>query len=209
MLTPLTALDVLVTSAALASSALPGLFVPVVLEMRGRDGAVVPYIETEKWVDGSLQGDLPKLRLTRLHNINHFIVSQTNPHVLPMAQLQGGAGGARPTIAGMASALVRNQGAGMVDLVRRASGDGAVGLMADQLHTLVSQDYRGDIDIHPRFQPHIYRKVFSNPTRADLDFFILEGQRAVWPRIAMIAEHTRISRAFDRCLRRLSGGRGS
>ena len=203
LLTPLTAPGVLITSAALASSALPGLFPPVMLEMRDMDGSVVPYVATEKWVDGSLHGDLPKLRLTRLHNINHFIVSQTNPHVLPMAQLKGGASGARPTLAGMATALARNQGAGVVDLVRRVSGDGTLGLMTDQLHTLVSQDYRGDIDIHPRFQPHIYRKVFSNPSRRDLDFFILEGERAVWPRIAMIAEHTRISRAFDRCLRRL------
>ena len=203
LLTPLTAPDVLLISAALASAALPGLFPPVILEMRDGDGSVVPYIETEKWVDGSLHGDLPKLRLTRLHNINHFIVSQTNPHVLPIAQLRGGARGARPKLTGMAGAVARTQGTGVAELVRRVSGEGTLGLMTEQLHTLVSQDYRGDIDIHPRFQPHIYRKVFSNPTRQDLDFFILEGERAVWPRISVIREHTRISRAFDRCLQRI------
>jgi len=205
LLTPLTAPDVLVTSAALASSALPGLFPPVVLEMRGPDGHIVPYIETEKWVDGSLHGDLPKLRLTRLHNINHFIVSQTNPHVLPIAQLRGGTKGARPKITGVASAVARTQGSGVADVGRRLGGDSTLGLVSDQLHTLFSQDYRGDINIHPRFKPHIYRKVFSNPSRADLDFFILEGERATWPRVAMIHEHTRISRAFDRCLARIRG----
>lgn len=207
LLTRLTAPDVLITSGALASSALPGFFPPVVLEMRDGDGDVVPYIATERWVDGSIDGDLPKVRLARLHNINHFIVSQTNPHVLPMAQLRGGASGARPALTGFATSVARNQGAGVVDLLRRVSGGGTVGRLSTQLHNVVSQDYSGDIDIFPRFQPHMYRKVMSNPTRADLDFFILEGQRAVWPRIAMIHEHTRISRAFDRCLRQIRGQR--
>jgi len=203
LLTYLTAPDVLVASAALASSALPGLFPPVTLEMRDGDGPIEPYIATETWVDGSLHGDLPKLRLSRLHNVNHFIVSQTNPHVLPVAQLRGGSTGTRPAVTGIATAVARNQGSSFADLVRRVSGDGTLGLMTAQLHTLVSQDYRGDIDIHPRFSPRIYRKVLSNPSREDLDFFILEGQRAVWPRIEMIRDHTRISRAFERCLRQV------
>jgi TAG lipase / steryl ester hydrolase / phospholipase A2 / LPA acyltransferase len=204
LLTHLTAPDVMIASAALASSALPGLFPPVVLEMRDNHGAVVPYIETEKWVDGSIFGDLPKLRLSRLHNINHFIVSQTNPHVLPIAQLQGGNSGALPTLTGLAGSLARNQGSGVVDLVRRVSGSGTLGLATEQLHTLVNQDYKGDIDIHPRFNPQVYSKVLSNPTRDDLDFFILEGQRAVWPRLAMIRDHTRISRAFERSLKKIN-----
>jgi len=36
-----------------------------------------------KWVDGSVHQDLPMNRLAELFNVNHFIVSQTNPHVLP------------------------------------------------------------------------------------------------------------------------------
>ena len=101
--------------------------------------------------------------------------------------------------------MARTQGSGVADVGRRLGGDSTLGLVSDQLHTLFSQDYRGDINIHPRFKPHIYRKVFSNPSRADLDFFILEGERATWPRVAMIHEHTRISRAFDRCLARIRG----
>jgi serine/threonine protein kinase len=91
-----TAPDVLVANAALASSALPGLFPPVVLEARGPDG-VRPYVPSERWVDGSLYGDLPKLRLARLHNVNHFIVSQTNPHVVAFNGQRGKAGVTRRT----------------------------------------------------------------------------------------------------------------
>ncbi len=204
LLTPLTAPDVLVASAALASSALPGLFEPITLQMRDHTGAIVPYIDTETWVDGSIHGDLPKMRLSRLHNVNHFIVSQTNPHVLPVAQLRGGMTGTRTTITGLASSVARNQGSTAIDAFRRVSGRGTLQMLATQAHTVVSQDYRGDIDIHPRFEPRIYKKVLSNPTRDDLDFFIREGERAAWGKIAMIRDHTRISRAFDRCLRRLA-----
>lgn len=210
LLTHLTSPDVLVASAALASSALPGLFPPVVLQARGRDDSVRPYIPSESWVDGSLYNDLPKLRLSRLHNVNHFIVSQTNPHVLPFVSHRGKRG-VLPAMFGLTSATVRTQGAHLIDVVRRATGRGVGGLrrFADQAHALVSQDYRGDIDIHPAFHPGIYRKMVANPTRRDLDWFILQGQRAVWPQMAMIRDHTRVGRAFERCvaaLRDTSGG---
>lgn len=35
-----------------------------------------------QWEDGSVQADLPMQRLSELFNINHFIVSQVNPHVV-------------------------------------------------------------------------------------------------------------------------------
>ena len=113
---------------------------------------------------------------------------------------------AHPAIQVEGSATVRTQGAHVTDLVRRATGRrvGGVQRFADQAHALVSQDYRGDIDIHPAFHPSIYRKVVSNPTRADLDWFIRQGQRAVWPRLAMIRDHTRVGRAFARNVRLLA-----
>ncbi len=202
LLTHLTAPDVLIASAALASSALPGLFPPVVLERRDRSGQIVPYIETERWVDGSVSGDLPKIRLSRLHNANHFIVSQCNPHILPFVQLKGRRG-LMPTLGGLAAGAARTQGAHVADLLRRASGHGPLRALSDPLYTALTQDYTGDIDVHPRLHPTLYRKIVSNPTPQDLDWFINEGQRAVWPRLAMIRDHTRIGRTFRRVVARL------
>ena len=34
-------------------------------------------------MDGSIKQDLPVSRLSRLYGVNHTIVSQTNPHVVP------------------------------------------------------------------------------------------------------------------------------
>ncbi len=203
LLTHLTAPDVLIARAAVASSALPGLFPPVVLHKRGRDGKVVDYVPEERWVDGSLYGDLPKQRLSRLHNVNHFIVSQTNPLVLPFVH-QNGRRGLGSKVAGLVGATVRAQGGLAADLARGAGPAGSFGQVVDQAHALVSQEYRGDIDIFPRFHWASYRKVASNPTRTELDRFILEGQRAVWPQVAKIRNQTRIGRAFGTCIAQLA-----
>ncbi len=205
LLTWLTAPDVLVARAALASSALPGLFPPVELAARRPGGEIAPWIPGERWVDGSLYGDLPKQRLARLHNVNHFIVSQTNPHVLPFVRHHGRRGLA-PALAGLAGATARSQVAYGADVVRRATrrASGPAGQLAEQAYALVSQDYRGDIDIHPRLQPSLIRKVVSNPSREDLAHFIREGERSVWPRLAMIRDQTRVGRVFRDCVALLS-----
>ena len=84
LLNYLTAPNVLVWSAALASCAIPGIYAPVELMSKDEDGNIVPYFQRGvKWADGSLYADLPTKRLAELFNVNHFIVSQTNPHVVP------------------------------------------------------------------------------------------------------------------------------
>ena len=89
LLSHLTAPDVLICQSALASGAIPVAFPPVTLLALGPDGQEIPYLPGERWMDGSMHGDLPKMRLARLHNVNRFIVSQTNPHVLPFLGLRG------------------------------------------------------------------------------------------------------------------------
>ncbi len=202
LLTHLTAPDVLVTSAVLASSALPGLFPPVVLEHRDADGHVQPYIHDERWVDGSISGDLPKRRLSRLHNVNHFIVSQTNPHVLPFVRHHARPG-IGPVITGLLSATVRSHGAWAMDLARRLSRSDRVEQAATALRSVLDQEYRGDIDIHPQLRWDLARRVVANPTRRELAAFILEGERSVWPHVALIRDQTRIGRAFRACVAQL------
>ncbi len=78
-----TAPNVLVRKASLASCAIPGVFPSVTLWAKNIKGEKVPYIPSRKWIDGSLKNDLPLSRLSRLYGVNHAIVSQTNPHVVP------------------------------------------------------------------------------------------------------------------------------
>ena len=41
-----------------------------------------------RWADGSLEEDLPMRTLSEMFNVNYFLVSQTNPHIVPALNLK-------------------------------------------------------------------------------------------------------------------------
>lgn len=75
--------NVLIRQAIIASSAVPGVYPPVTLLARDKYGNKKEYMPSRKWVDGAVSDDLPAKRLARLYGVNHYIVSQTNPHIIP------------------------------------------------------------------------------------------------------------------------------
>jgi predicted acylesterase/phospholipase RssA len=40
----------------------------------------------QRWIDGSVDNDLPMAKLSELFNVNHFIVSQVNRHIVPFLE---------------------------------------------------------------------------------------------------------------------------
>ena len=50
-------------------------------EAEDNDGA-------RRWRDGSLEEDLPMRTLSEMFNVNYFMVSQTNPHIVPALNLK-------------------------------------------------------------------------------------------------------------------------
>src|SRR3546814_20231642 len=74
LLNAITAPNVLIREAVLASCAVPGVFPPVMLMARGEDGARVPYQPDRRWVDGSVTHDIPPRRIERLHGFYHHKV---------------------------------------------------------------------------------------------------------------------------------------
>ena len=76
----LTAPNVLIWSAVMASCAMPFFFGAVPIYCLNDKNEVVPYIEGDKkFVNGSLGGDVPVQQLSELFNTNFFVVSQANP----------------------------------------------------------------------------------------------------------------------------------
>ena len=205
LLNQLASPEVTVDSAVMASCAVPGIYPPVTLEARevhGGPDSRVPYMPTESWIDGSVHGDLPLMRMARLHNVNKTIVSQANPHVVPFISHHHQRGiGAFTRRA--AIALAHGQVSTALKLTRQGPQPGILRPLLEQAHAMASQDYLGDINIPFPFRPALYRKVLSNPDAEDLAMFIRLGEEATWPRMAMIHDQTRISRAFVRCIKRL------
>ncbi|HEX4872557.1 MAG TPA: DUF3336 domain-containing protein [Nevskiaceae bacterium] len=189
--------------AVLASCAVPVLFPPVMLMTRDETGQRVPYMPLLRWNDGSLKSDLPMLRLRRLHNVNHFIVSQTNPHVLPFVSKRepgrrGLVNSARDYLAG----TVRTQARDLINLAR-ANAPRMVGAPLDTASSILDQDYRGNINIFPEVSLWRYVNVTSNPRPQTVRRFMFEGERAAWARIEMIRTQTAISQTLDQCLARV------
>jgi len=83
MLNYLTAPNVVVWSACLASCSIPWAYDPQELFMKNEEGEIIPYNEGKLYVDGSVSCDLPMQRISELWNVNTFIVSQVNPHTVP------------------------------------------------------------------------------------------------------------------------------
>ncbi|MDP4533691.1 patatin-like phospholipase family protein [Marinobacter salarius] len=197
--------EVLVDSAILASCAVPGIYPPVTLQARDKDrgdNGGKPYMPTERWIDGSVHGDLPLMRMARLHNVNRTIVSQANPHVLPFISHhhQRGPGASAKQAA---ASLMHAQVATTLQLTRNSWSSTVLRPLLEQAHAMATQTYLGDINIQFPFKPLLYRKILSNPNKEDLEMFIRLGEQATWPRMAMIRDQTRISRTFSDCITRL------
>lgn len=97
----LTSPHVVIWSAVTASCAFPGLFEAQELMAKDRFGEIIPFhapflvgpedasrSSARRWRDGSLESDLPIIQLKELFSVNHFIVSQANPHIAPLLRLK-------------------------------------------------------------------------------------------------------------------------
>lgn len=196
LLNYLTAPNVLIQRASLASCAVPGVFPPVMLEARDYTGKVVPYMPSKRWVDGTLSSDLPMLRLARLHNVNHYIVSQTNPHIVPFMTDKLRKRGLAP----LARELVASSGRNALALARNHIDPYGAGRIINKLDNVIRQRYSGDVNVFPRHTPAHLLRMFSNPSTEDIRRFIEDGERATWPKLERIRLQTRISRTFESCL---------
>jgi TAG lipase/steryl ester hydrolase/phospholipase A2/LPA acyltransferase len=193
-----------IREAVLASCAVPVLFPPVMLMTQDERGERVPYMPLLRWNDGSLKSDLPILRMRRLHNVNHFIVSQTNPHVLPfMSKREKGSRGLLHTARNYAYSTVSDQAKSLMGLARDNLPDGFARRSLDAASSILDQDYRGNINIVPDISVWRYANVTSNPTMDAVKRFMLEGERATWPRIEMIRNQTLISQTLEQCIRQI------
>ncbi len=203
LLNYLTAPNALIRQAALASCAFPGMFPAVQLRARNYAGRSVGYMPQSRWIDGSVHEDIPKEKVNRLHNVNHYIVSQTNPHVAPFLSEEMEATGLVPFLQDLVVKAPMVQIEHLLELVHQHFELPGLGSIIKKAHAVVKQTYSGDITIYPDRQAD-WSKMFANPTPEHVGALMQAGRRATWPRIEHIRNTTQISRTFDACLHRLT-----
>jgi predicted acylesterase/phospholipase RssA len=204
LLNYLTAPNVLIRRAALASAAIPGIFPAVQLRAKNFEGKSVAYMPQNRWIDGSVHDDIPKEKVNRLHNINHYIVSQTNPHVVPFLNEEIEQTGLLPFIQDVIIKAPMVQIEHLLELVKQHFDIPGLGSVIKKAHAMASQNYSGDITIYPERNLLSLLKMFNNLGPEEMEAMMLEGRRATWPKIERIRNTTQISRTFDELLRQMS-----
>merc|ERR1719397_174954 len=200
----LTAPNVVVWSAAICSCAIPGVFQAQELLERDERGELVPFIqEGVEFSDGSFGCDLPMDQLSQLFNVNHFVVSQVNPHIVPFV-----VDSEVPQIIRLSVQLFADE---MVCLTRwlcklgKEYGLGYFSKIFSTIHSLSTQRYLGDITFHPSPPPSEYLKLFSNPNEDLKQRAIIQARKRTWGQLSRLKVHCAIEYCLDDCLRQMRG----
>ncbi|KAJ0394490.1 hypothetical protein P43SY_009535 [Pythium insidiosum] len=206
LLNYLTAPNVLIWSASLASCAIPKVFPSVELLAKDKHGNIVPYYrEGLKWSDGSIECDLPMERLSELFNVNHFIVSQVNIHYKVVS---GHTAFGFGQTGSLLSFLKKQMKAYIKNIAEFGLNTSVLKFLDIGLIPLLTQKYEGDITICPtETYPMLYllRTVLTNPTMETFDGILKAGERACWPHISRVRTMCRIEFALERAVRYLRG----
>lgn len=202
LMNELTSPYLLLWSAVLASCAVPVLFPPVTLTTKNEHGDYLPYMPRERWVDGSVKSDLPRERLMHLFNVNYFLAVQVNPHIVPF--MESDKKRLEKKLMSWPQRAIREElkfhGAGIMNFMRSQVRNEAGRQLLDHGYAILAQRYYGDVTIAPpRYTLEHFRHIFSEPNKERWEWFRLQGERATWPKIAMIRAHSRISQTLTDC----------
>ena len=163
------------------------------------------------WIDGSVDNDLPMTRLAEMFNVNHFIVSQVNPHVVPFLVKEEdnfAAEARQPTSAFTAGPSWLHSMANLAkgEALHRLHVLTELGIFPTYLtkaRSILNQRYSGDITIFPAISYAQFPKVLTNPTTEFMLQSMLTGERATWPKLSRVKNHVAIELALDEAIRQL------
>lgn len=202
----LTSPHVVIWSAVTASCAFPGLFEAQELMAKDRSGEIVPYhppfnlgpeegsSQVRRWRDGSLEIDLPMMQLKELFNVNHFIVSQANPHIAPLLRLKEFVRAYGGNFAAKLAHLVE------MEVKHRCNQILELGFPLGGLAKLFAQDWEGDVTVVMPATLAQYSKIIQNPSYVELQKAANQGRRCTWEKLSAIKANCGIELALDECV---------
>ncbi|KAJ3327300.1 hypothetical protein HDU76_012033 [Blyttiomyces sp. JEL0837] len=200
LLNYLTAPNVVIWSAVAASCAIPFVYRSAPLMAKDKTGKILPWNPSgHRWIDGSVENDLPMQRISELFNVNHFIVCQVNPHVMPFMQTKPNSS-LFTTIVSRGSYLIRSE---ILHRLGQLADLGLGGSFLYRIRAILVQKYYGDITIVPAIPLTEYPHIVSNPDVEMCTAYTLIGERATWPQVSIIKNHLEIELAIDEILYRL------
>lgn len=195
----------LIWSAAVASNATSATpYSPVTIYCKDETGSIVPWPHSQNATFSSWRyvhyndGESPLSRIAELFNVNHFIVSQAWPYLIPFLRSE-------------LNLLDRRQ-AGQWNLTR-----GLLRLVTVEIgHRLRQLDYIGllpqaigrllidetipgsNLTLVPDLSLKDFTKIFQGTSKEGLANWILKGERGVWPAISALKVRCAIEIELDK-----------
>ncbi|BDA48233.1 Triacylglycerol lipase SDP1 [Coccomyxa sp. Obi] len=192
----LTAPHVYIWSAVSCSSAFPLLFAPQDLVARNQQGLDVTFSaeamqeSQRRWRDGSLEEDLPMRSLSEMFNVNYFLVSQTNPHIVPALNLK--------------KRVNRKLGNILEAEWKHRCQQLMYVFPVLRWLKVFSQTWEGDVTMVLPSSYMQLKKSITNPTNKDLLDACKQGEQVTWAKLSAIQANCGIEMTLDACMLRLS-----
>ncbi|KAF2132419.1 patatin-domain-containing protein [Dothidotthia symphoricarpi CBS 119687] len=213
LLNYVTAPNVMIWSAVCTSCSVPVVYKKASLLAKDpKTGKEVPWDANPDaaWIDGSVDNDLPMTRLAEMFNVNHFIVSQVNPHVVPFLakeeEIIATEAQQNPAFFARSSWVSTAVSLGRGELLHRLQVVADAGIFPNyvtKIKSILSQRYSGDINIFPAIAYADFPKVLTNPTSDYMLGCLLTGQRATWPKLSRVRNHVAIELALDDLIQKM------
>lgn len=215
----ITAPNVTIASAVIASAAVPGFIKAVVLRKKGPDGVVREQAanKDEAYWDGSIDQDIPTTGLAEMFNCQFFLTAQCNPHIVPFFHSSKGCVG-QPSrwmrgkdenawrggflLAALEMYLKKDMLAKFHFL---HDVEAAVGFTS----TMMTQIFHGSTTMVPDVSLSDYFCLFSNPSFPFLKKCDQVGQIAAFKHCSMMKLHYSVSNALDECLAMIESDDGT
>lgn len=186
--------------------------------VKDADGTVrYESAERNAFSDGSMEQDLPMQQLSEMFNVNHFIISQANPHAVFFASYthlrsvwSNPLSGFVNTVLSFLKDRCRTWLAHAVELVgsRRIAPQQATSRAG--MTRFFVQEYEGrkcDISMIPWLNHRSLMSAFMhclyNPTEDDFFDWMQAAERETWRHIPAIKSHIAEEVTLDRCVQRL------
>ena len=211
LLNYLTAPNVLIWSAASASNtSSSALYQPMTLLCKDETGAITPWskshaqsltFQPQHIPSHTLnERDSPLSRIAELFNVNHFIVSQARPYIAPFLRpdLQHPSSPRQARRTGITLPLLR---LATQEIHHRLNQLDTLGLLPVTIRRLLIDETvpGASLTLVPYLQPNDFWRLLETPTKESLEYWILQGEKSVWPNVCLLRIRCAVEVELDRC----------
>lgn len=184
---------------------------------KNAQGDIVPWkpastVDFRHWTQASYKGhNSPLQRVAELYNVNHFVVSQARPYLIPFLQsdMHGpSVVGKRNYMTKGMSFLIRMMGLEVRHRLRQLD---TLRLLSPSIRRfLVDEEVPGAaMKLVPHVSAGEFVRLMETPTQETVDWCILRGEQGVWPAVGALRVRCAIEMELDRAyqqVRRLKAG---